>query len=218
MGVDLSPTGTSPEERALQWLINDDPLQLNVGAEGDEFRLLQRYSLLTLWFQGDTGTTWDKSTNWLTEDECTWAGITCQSGVATEINFHNNGIQGSLSPDLGLLTDLTNLEIVEGLSGSLPLEIGLWTNLENIDVNYNLLSGSLPSEIGLWTNLQDFSVANNLLTGTIPATIANWKLIESGNFQGNDLSGSMPDGICEFFTGPLWADCNLPCGCCTACA
>ena len=51
MGVDLVPNGTTPEERALHWIINDDSVQLNFGDEGDELRILQRYSLLTLWFQ-----------------------------------------------------------------------------------------------------------------------------------------------------------------------
>ena len=100
MGVDLLPTGSLPEERALQWLINDDPMQLNVSDVGDESRLLQRYSLLTLCFQGDAGSAWTVSTKWLKAGECNWAGIDCKSGVVIGVSLAENMRQGTLSPDL----------------------------------------------------------------------------------------------------------------------
>jgi hypothetical protein len=43
-GTDSATT----EERALQWLIEEDPLNLNAS---DQFQLQQRYALLTLWYQ-----------------------------------------------------------------------------------------------------------------------------------------------------------------------
>ena len=77
----------------------DDPLQLNVSDDGDEFRLLQRYSLLTLWFQElDAGAAWIDSTNWLNEDECSWHGIDCKLGVVTRVNLAGNGLQGHSPP------------------------------------------------------------------------------------------------------------------------
>ena len=242
MGVYLSPTGSSPEERALKWLINDDSLQLNVGVEYDEFRLLQRYSLLTLWFQGVTGTAWLDSTNWLNEDECTWAGIDCELRVVTKVNLAGIGLQGTLSFDLALLSNLALLDLnFNNLSGSLPSEIDLWTSLTYFNIANNSLRGSLPSEIGLWTSLEalifafnsftgflpsetglltsltDFDVSNNILTGTIPETIANWPLIDNAFFDNNNFAGSMPDGICEFISNSdeLGADSQLPCNCCT---
>lgn len=58
-----------PENLALQWLINDDPLKLAAETASDRFRLGQRYALLTLRFQ--SGVLWNKTTGWLTAmDEC----------------------------------------------------------------------------------------------------------------------------------------------------
>jgi hypothetical protein len=57
------------EEFALQWLIEEDPLNLTAF---DHFRLQQRYALLTLWFRTSTSnSSWFVSTGWLTtEQEC----------------------------------------------------------------------------------------------------------------------------------------------------
>ena len=244
LGVDLSPTGTLPEERALHWIIHDDPLHLDV-SEGDALRILQRYSLLTLWFQGTTGMAWIDSTNWLTKDECSWHGIGCKLGVVTQVELWGNGLQGKLSPDLGLLSDLSvfNLNSNSNLSGSLPseiglwisltyfdcslnsisgtlsTEIGLWTSLGVLNLGYNILTGSLPSEIGLWTSLTHFDVSSNSLTGAIPETIASWPLIDNAIFDKNNFVGSVPVGICEFISGSdqFTADCELNCSCCTFC-
>ena len=220
-GVELSPGGSLPEEQALQWLINNDPLRLTVGNDnGDEFRLLQRYSVLNLWFQSDTGTSWIDSTNWLNDDECSWTGIRCVLGVVTIILLPELGLQGTLSRDLGLLSDLTLLDLhSNNISGSLPTEIGLWANLTYFDVSNNRLSTTLPSEIGSWANLTFFIAHHNLLTGTIPETIVNWSLIQQAWFEFNEFNGSMPNGICEFISGKdlLQADCDLACRCCTWC-
>lgn len=42
------------EEYALEWLLNDDPLQLSPDTPYHQFRIQQRYALLTLWFQPRT--------------------------------------------------------------------------------------------------------------------------------------------------------------------
>ena len=226
----LSPDGSRPEELALSWLIYRDPLQLNAGTnETEKWRLLQRYSLLTLWFQGNTGITWADATNWLIdEDECTWAGVGCENnddGVVTAIRFFAKGLQGSISPDLGLLTDLTEVDLGRNdlMGSTLPSSIGQWSNLRSFNVRFCDLSGSLPSEMGAWTNLELLDVSLNRFTGTIPESIANWKAIERASFCSNDFSGSVSEGICEAIIteqgGYLYADPDLPCpsGCCTRC-
>ena len=226
----LSSSGSRPEELALHWLIHRDPLQLNIGNDVDDYRLLQRYSLLTLWFQGDTGTTCTDSTNWLiADDECTWAGIGCDSqqqqpGVVTAIRFFSKGLQGSISPELGLLTDLTEFDIGRNdLTGSsLPTSIGQWSNLRLFNVRFCSLSGSLPTEMGAWTNLELLDVSLNSFTGTVPETIGNWKVIESANFCFNQFSGIIAQDICEATTeqgGQLFVDPELPCptSCCSRC-
>ena len=205
MGVYLSPTGSSPEERALQWLIYEDPLQLNAGAaEADEFRLLQRYSLLTLWFQAKTGTAWSKSTNWINADECTWYRIVCNDArVVQRILLFGLQLRGTLSPDLGLLSDLTVLNLnSNSLTGSLPSEIGLWLSMTNFNVSSNFLTGSLPSQIGSWTNITYFDVSRNGyldadtgITGSLPTEIGLWTKLSKFYVEYNEFTGSLPSEI-----------------------
>jgi hypothetical protein len=177
-----------------------------------QFRIRQRYALLTLWFQqAYTNTTWSNGDGWLVNaNECgnSWYGIRCESNnlggtvgmqnVVTEVNFYNNNMQGTIPADLGLLTALTTF-----------------------NVGVNVLAGTLPASIGQWTALTSFRVRNNALTGTLPASIGNWSLIRFAYFNFNQFTGTMPDGICPYIqnVGGLEADCvsEITCSCCTRC-
>jgi hypothetical protein len=138
------------EEQALNWLIESDPLKLN--ATSDQFRLQQRYALLTFWFcTRRNGNIWKNHTGWLTaEDECDWFGITCGSGelqsVVEGIALRNNNLHGGIPVDLGLLQ-----------------------KLKYFSVSDNSLSDSLPESIAQqWTALQKFYMSDNAMTGTLP--------------------------------------------------
>ena len=58
--LDTEPT---PEELALDWLINTDPLKLTVKADGGRIRITQRFALLTLWFSTN-GPQWNFACGW----------------------------------------------------------------------------------------------------------------------------------------------------------
>ena len=97
---------TTPEGKALQWLVNDDPLVLDAMDDSPEnlLRLHQRYSLATLYFT--TSTPWKNDTNWLNNDECQWFGVTCYpassgSDLAVQsLQLIDNALTGSFPPDL----------------------------------------------------------------------------------------------------------------------
>jgi len=110
-------TEGSAEAAAANFLINEDPLQLGVETLADQFRLSQRYALLTLWFSETDG--WDNSEGWgVAEDECTWFGVTCESqdiggetaNVVTKIEMPNNDLDAPLPADLALLEYMTTLK------------------------------------------------------------------------------------------------------------
>ena len=103
---------------ALEWLINEDPLQLGVDTVDVQVRLLQRYALLTLWFS-DPEKAWTDSTGWLeAEDECTWFGVSCSQqdfggqavNVVAQIDMVDNNVKSTLPSDLVLLESLTTLK------------------------------------------------------------------------------------------------------------
>jgi len=112
------PSSASPEERALKWLIDEDPLKLRADTASEQFRLRQRYALTSLFFQSNSS--WWISTAWLDADECTWHGIGCTlkmledsaglQSVVTKIYLGSedggNNLQGWIPPDLALLASL----------------------------------------------------------------------------------------------------------------
>jgi hypothetical protein len=85
----IDKNGPTPEDRALNYLIVNDTtfsfsqlLTLNSTMTNIvQFRICQRYALLTLWFQpAFTSTSWYDTSGWLVNaNECDWAGISCAS-------------------------------------------------------------------------------------------------------------------------------------------
>jgi len=134
--VDLA----TPEEMALQWLIDDDPLEMSIESSNYLMRLTQRYALATLWYSLK-GVAWLAQTGWLeNENECAWHGIGCVSGKVTTIGeggaYQENNLSGSIPTDLALLTavDVINFASNRGIRGSLPQAIGNLSLLTYFDI------------------------------------------------------------------------------------
>jgi hypothetical protein len=242
----ISMNGVTPEDQALKYLIETDQtftateiLTLSSKTSNVvQFRIRQRYALLTLFFQQTAGAQWDDTTGWLLNaNECTWYGISCTSidlggtvgmqNVVTTVKFYGNNLKGTIPADLGLLTALTAFIVGNNaLTGTLPASIGQWTALTFFNVYSNALTGTLPASIGQWTALLYFNVYSNAMTGTIPASIGNWNQIQYAYFDGNQFTGTMPNGICPYIVKAkgeqLEADCvsEIICSlqtCCTSC-
>lgn len=79
----ISPVGLddigSPQFRAMEWMIGDDPLELDPSSTASTERVTQRYALAVFFFSTNGTTAWPRN-NWLGEDECSnmyWDGISC---------------------------------------------------------------------------------------------------------------------------------------------
>jgi hypothetical protein len=175
-----------------------------------QFRIRQRYALLTLWFQqAFTNTTWDASDGWLVNaNECgnNWYGIGCASielggnvgkqNIVTTVELLGISMEGTIPADVGLLTALTYLDVDDNaLTGTLPASIGQWTALTYFDVGDNALTGTLPASIGQWTALTYFGVYVNEMTGTIPASIGQLTALTGIDVGNNFLTGTIPASI-----------------------
>jgi hypothetical protein len=211
----ISMNGKNPEDQALKYLIETD--QTFTAAEiltlksktsnVVQFRISQRYALLTLFFQQTLIQPWKSIVGWLVNaNECTWFGISCASidlgatvgtqNVVTKVDFLGNNIKGTIPADLGLLTALRYFDVSKNaLTGTLPASIGQWTTLTDFRVNDNALTGTLPASIGQWTAFKGFDVNGNTMTGTLPAYIGQWTALTFFRVSSNALTGTIPASI-----------------------
>ncbi|EEC81227.1 hypothetical protein OsI_24276 [Oryza sativa Indica Group] len=93
------------------------------------------------------------------------------SGVATTLNFSDNGITGAIPPEIVKLK-----------------------TLQVLDVSYNNLSGGIPPELSSLTRLQIVNLRWNRLTGTIPPALKELNFLAVFNVAYNDLEGPIPTG------------------------
>jgi Leucine-rich repeat (LRR) protein len=188
------PSSSSPEERSLKWLIEDD---LNIAVD-DIQKLRQRYALGTLWFlQTPTpfGTA-DHATTWTTNiGECQWHDVDCDDmGRVTVLDLSNvENVRGQIPNDLGLLTGLTRLLLSRNqLTGTIPSSLGVLTALTELQLWDNRLSGFIPSSLGALTALTYLGLSSNQLSGTIPSSLGALTKLNRLDLNINRLIGTIP--------------------------
>ena len=132
-----------------------------------------------------------------------WQGVTISvtgsnSGRVTSLDlsggadFDGVGLVGSISPALGRLTGLENLNLGgNSLTGTIPPELGQLVGLWHLSLWGNALTGSIPSELSKLTNLEYLWLFWNQLSGPIPSLSQLSKLLEL-DLQGNNLTGPIP--------------------------
>jgi Leucine-rich repeat (LRR) protein len=211
------PSSSSAEERAVQWLIEDD---LGTAAN-DEQSLRQRYVLGTLWFLEPTPTTGFSTTTWKNNlNECQWLDVECDgSGLVQSLELNEVDMRGKLPHDLGLLTRLTYLSLwANELSGTIPSSLGALKALATLDLGDNDLSGTIPSSLGALTALTGLWLSGNDLSGTIPSSIVALTALNYFWLTDNRLVGTMPFCNSDQSFGFLVVDCaEVDCTCCTEC-
>jgi Leucine-rich repeat (LRR) protein len=188
----------SPEAKALLSLLVNIQINLVPNTASSRFRWLQMYALSTLLAQLPFFT--------YVGHECDWDGVKCafidlgdplgRQKVVVQLNFSSFGVNGPLSMDLGLLSNLEHVDLSSNLcSGTLPTSLDRWTNLTFFDISSSLLVGALPSAIGLWTKLRHFNMNGNSLTGSLPDFLEQWSNVEIIDVRSNAMSGPLPDSI-----------------------
>lgn len=201
------------EDLALQWLIADDPLLLLPNSTAAKFRILQRYAILTLWFQpAPPAGSWTYDLGLTGLEECSWFGY----NIACDIV--------DLGGDLGWQSVLTILNFASNnINGAIPSDLGLLTHLTYLNLGGNALSKTLPDSLGRLSNLDLFSIELNAMTGTIPSSYGKWSKITQAWFGTNDFTGSVPAEFCDISNPKAWTaletDCpaEVTCSCCTNC-
>ncbi len=173
--------------------------------------------ILTRFYCAANGGSWTNKTGWGSATLSTWHGVTVASGEVTRLILDSNNLTGTISTDLGSLTNLIQLALSSNqLTGTIPAELGSLTALTHLHLNNNKLTGTIPTQLGnltalkqlrLWdnqlsgtiptelgnlTSLTQLQLNNNQLTGTIPTQLGNLTALTSFSFSDNQLSGTIP--------------------------
>lgn len=202
-------------QRFLQWL---GRIAVHEGS-GITCSLTQR-ELLTLFYEATNGAQWQNNLNWVSDVPIElWHGVYTADGQVIRLSLGSNGLQGSIPPELGLLSslrtlrlggnwglsgplpeelfDLASLEELDlyrvGLGGPLPAGIAKLTSLEVLDLTGTGLGGPIPPELGELANLRSLALGYNDLIGEIPPELANLTKLEGLGIWRNELSEYRPN-------------------------
>lgn len=145
------------------------------------------------------GDDWTRKTNWLTAAPLTaWFGVRVgPNGRVDGLGLTNNGLKGSLPPELGNLENLTYLLLGDNeLTGPIPPELGKLSLLERLEAVRNQLSGPLPPELGGLRSLENLVLDENDLSGRLPSEIGNLVRLKRLSLTWNaGLKGLFPHSL-----------------------
>ena len=146
----------------------------------------------------------DTATNaWLTPvNECEWGGLACWGTTDNrrfcmdQIDFENDGLSGSLIPEMANLDQLRFFILEQGsISGQIPTEYGLFDKLLIFDMDFNDLTGEIPDELFNMELLQQLDLNDNELTGPISTRIGQMNTLTFLQLDHNELNGNIPTEV-----------------------
>lgn len=145
-------------------------------------------------------------------DGCSYDLIPCN---ITKLSLPNYNMQGSLSPSLCNLLNLTNVTLSSNnLSSELPSCImSDLPHLQFLCLTINHFHGSLPSQNSndatISTNLRHLDLSTNLFSGTVPSLFGLLSQLTSLTLSSNLLSGPFPTFIGANMTSLLSLGLNV---------
>ena len=207
----------TPQRNALDWLAGSSTIE--DWEQWGTSRVIQRFALASFYY-GSNGTEWDVRDDWLEseDEECNWLrgrDIECSGeGLVTQLVLRRRGIQGTLVPEIGLLTNLEQLTLSENaLEGTLPPEWSSLSNLQEISLRENRLTGPIPEEWKSLTSLRLIRLHENDLSGAVPRTVCDSWLVSATTFY-SDCGGTTPEIQCPpGFCCTYCCEDGVGCGC-----
>ena len=189
---------SNPYARALQWILDTDPMQLNATAEN----LLQRYYLVLFYFS----TTADQEWNFCnppsgvndTNPNCYYEVL--KSSLHEALLWGTSVTEGGGYHWLNHWTDYVNYDealAARWLSGQHEcLWAGLFCDKQratHLHLGNMNLTGTIPPEIDILEDMQSISIPYSQVQGPFPAGVAGLKNLTYLDLQENQLTGSAMD-------------------------
>ncbi|KAJ4901290.1 Leucine-rich repeat protein kinase family protein [Raphanus sativus] len=164
---------------------------LNIATSQDDATIMQTLRLsLKLTSHG----------NWSKSNPCEWDHVQCDgSNRVTKIQFTQNGIQGTLHPDIGKLTELSRprtLNLHDNLFDLAPTNLFYGMNsLQEVNIDNNPFPAwEIPETVKELKSLKNLSLINCNVTGSIPDFFSSETLpsLASLKLSRNNLHGVLP--------------------------
>ena len=199
--------------KALQWIVYGDPLQLAPNAT----HLIQRYVLAVFQYETTQNEEWAScqhlsigtcnhregkdervENHWLSgSHECRWAGISCQGGDKNVTIIALGKLPVAFSSLLFVKYSIHSqchfkfLSVLMKLGGTIPTELLQLPYLTKLDLGGNRLTGTIPREISKLSRLTRLGLSANHLSGSLPSELADISHLEWLHVGGNSLSGTI---------------------------
>ncbi len=140
------------------------------------------------------GTGWD-----LTQPAFTWKGVVTMNGRVIRLKLNNtvySTYKGTIAPEIGNLSELTELDLFGQFNGELPASIANLTNLQKLSISAGVgtFKVVLPENIGNLIKLEYFAIPW-IIEGKLPSTFVNLKALKEVDFGGGRLIGEIPAEI-----------------------
>lgn len=127
-----------------------------------------------------------------------WGTNDNKNGCMDQIDFENDGLSGSLIPEMHKLDQLRFFILEQGsVAGKIPTEYGLFEKLLIFDMDFNDLTGNIPDELFNMNLLQQLDLNDNELSGPISPNIGNMRTLTFLQLDHNELSGNIPTEMGE---------------------
>lgn len=221
VGEESLLTPLSPQGKAANWIMNEDPMML----EPEAPNLIQRYLLAVFYFASTELGPWlscnppadgENSTciykeltqvepglvygekewiRWLSDEhECEWAGLFCdENDYIAAIELPGQEMTGTLPDEISDLVYLQSVTLDwNGFYGTLPKSWSKNKHLLNIEVHYNFITGGIPDEWYGSQGLQRLNVGGNMLTGTVSTEVGALDALKGFFVMENQMTGSIP--------------------------
>jgi Leucine-rich repeat (LRR) protein len=108
----------------------------------------------------------------------------------TAIVLQSAGLEGTLPPELELLTSLKHVAMDGNRLGG---EVPVMPYLTHLSLAYNDFTGYLPDHFSAMSRLEVFSMAENILQGSLPKSLSALTHLKLVALNGNELTGGLEE-------------------------
>jgi Leucine-rich repeat (LRR) protein len=158
---------------------------------------------VTVFFCETDGGDWLENDMWLSDlHECDWynrLGLDpCNRVEQMEIlRIHDNGLQGTLAPELSILSTLYELTLSDNMiTGTFPGDFASLSELDTFVLAFNQFEGPMPGFIFRFPDMVYWDIAFNRFTGTLPQDIPErMPDMQVMMMENNDIGGTIPTNL-----------------------